>query len=308
MQERTASLVRKSPERHLSLAAKEALWGYGFISPWIVGLIVFTAGPILASLYLSFTRYTVLRPPVWVGTRNYVRAFTDDRLFWTSLVNTGYYTLLSVPLRIFTGFLLAILLNTKIRGMTVFRSLYYLPSIVPVVATSMLWLFIFMPHLGLADYVLALAGMRSPGWLQSTTWSKPTLIFISMWSVGQGMVIYLAGLQDVPQELYEAADIDGAGMWRKFINITIPMVSPTIFFNLVMGVIGAFQVFSMAYIMTDGGPMNSTLFFNLYTYRNAFVFLQMGYASMLSWVLFIFVLILTVLIFKSSVSWVYYET
>ena len=299
----TRSLATRRP----SLARKEAIWGYAFISPWILGLIAFTAGPILASAYLSLTRYTVLRPPRFIALDNYVKLFTDDRLFWKSLGNTGYYTLLAVPLRIVVGFLLALLLNTKVRGMVAFRSIYYLPSVVPVVATSMLWLFIFAPQTGLADYVLDLFGVSSPGWLQSETWSKPTFIFIGTWSVGQSMVIYLAGLQDVPMEMYEAAQIDGAGAWRRFTNVTVPMMTSTIFFNLVMGIINTFQVFSMAYIMTDGGPLNSTLFYNLYTYKNAFVYLKMGYAAALSWVLFVLVLCLTLLVFRSATSWVYYE-
>jgi len=298
----------KGRKRRISLAGKEALWGYAFISPWIIGLLAFTAGPILASLYLSFTRYTVLKPPRFVGTKNFVKLFTADRLFWKSLANTTYYTLLAVPLRIIVGFTLALFLNAKIRGATLFRTLYYLPSVVPIVATSMLWLFIFAPQTGVADFILDKAGLSSPGWLLSETWSKPTLIFIGTWSVGRNMVIYLAGLQEVPQELYEAAEIDGAGLWRKFTNVTIPMVTPTIFFNLVMGIISTFQVFSMAYIMTDGGPLNSTLFYNLYTYRNAFLFLKMGYASALSWILFLIVLALTVMVFRSATSWVYYET
>lgn len=307
--QRTETLARtRGTGRRLSIAAKEAVWGYAFIAPWILGFITFTAGPILASMYLSLTRYTVLRPPVFIGLDNFSKVFTDDALFWKSLSNTGYYSVLSVPLRIVSGFLLALLLNTRIRGMTVFRSLYYLPSVVPIVATSMLWLFIFAPQTGLADYVVARLGITSPGWLQSETWSKPTLIFIATWSVGQSMVIYLAGLQDVPVELYEAAQMDGAGTWRKFTAVTIPMMTPTIFFNLVMGIINSFQVFSMAYIMTDGGPLNSTLFYNLYTYKNAFVFLRMGYAAALSWVMFVVVLVLTLLVFKSATRWVYYET
>jgi len=294
--------------KRLSLQTQEALWGFAFISPWIIGLVVFTAGPIIASIYLSLTRYSILKPPVFVGVSNFTKLFTRDRLFAKSLGNTAYYTLLAVPLRIIVGFTLALFLNVKLKGITVFRSIYYIPSIVPIVATSMLWLFIFAPQTGLADYILNIFGIKSPGWLQSEAWSKPTLILIGTWGVGRSMVVYLAGLQDVPVSLYEAADIDGAGIWRKFVNVTVPMVTPTIFFNLVMDIIQTFQVFSMAYIMTDGGPLNSTLFYNLYTYQNAFVYLKMGYASAMSWVLFMIILCFTLLIFKSSTSWVYYET
>lgn len=308
MAESKVAVGRAVKARRVSMATGEAIRGYAFISPWIIGLIAFSLGPILASLYLSFTRYTILRPPVFIGHRNYVKLFTDDPLFYTSLYNTAYYTFLAVPLRIAVGFLLALLLNTKIRGMTWFRSMYYLPSVVPVVATSMLWLWIFAPQIGLADFILAKLHLPSPGWLQSETWSKPTLILVGTWGVGRSMVIYLAGLQDVPQVLYEAAQIDGAGPWKRFTHVTIPMMSPTIFFNLVIGIINTFQVFTSAYIMTEGGPINSTLFYNLYAYRHAFSYLHMGYACALSWILFIIVLTLTILIFRSATAWVYYET
>jgi multiple sugar transport system permease protein len=287
-------------------ARKEAVMGYLFIAPWIIGFLCFTVIPILASLYYSFTRYSVLRPPVWIGLDNYVKLFTDDRLFGLILLNTLIFVVFSVPLRLVFAFGLAVLLNTKLRGATLYRTLYYVPTVVPLVAAAILWLWIFNPRVGLANAFLNLLGIAPIPWLTAVAWAKPTVILVSAWTVGQAMVIMLAGLQDVPVELHEAAMIDGAGIWDRFWAVTVPLMTPVIFFNLVMGLITGFQVFALPFILTGGGPINSTLFYNLYVYDNAFKYLKMGYASALVWILFILVVGVTYLIFGTSRRWVHY--
>lgn len=288
------------------LSRIEALKGYLFISPWIVGFCCFTLLPILASLYYSFTRYSVLRDPVWIGLDNYISLVTDDRLFLIVLFNTVVYVLFSVPLRLITAFLLAVLLNANIRFSTFYRTIYYVPTVVPLVASAILWLWILNPRVGLANAFLQLFGIGPIPWLIDPAWAKPTLILVSTWTVGQTMVIMLAGLQDVPVELHEAAMIDGAGLWARFWNVTVPIMTPVIFFNLVMGLITGFQVFALPFILTGGGPLNSTLFYNLYVYDNAFKYLKMGYASALVWILFVLVVGVTYLIFGTSRRWVHY--
>jgi len=286
---------------------RNRIWGIVMASPWLIGFVFLTVGPIIASLYFSFTKYTVLQPPSFVGFANYNRLFSEDYRFWTALNNTVYYTVFQVPLSLLLALTVAILLNQGLPGENVFRTIYYMPSVVSGVAMSMLWLWLFDPNLGLVNVVLGWFGLRGPLWLQDPNWSKPALILMSMWGIGGQMVIFLAGLQGVPQELYEAAEVDGAGWWRKIRNITVPLITPTIFFNLVMGMIGSFQVFTSAYIMTQGGPVNSTLFYVLYLYQNAFRFFEMGYASAMAWILFFIVLALTVIQFQIGRRWVYYE-
>jgi multiple sugar transport system permease protein len=288
------------------MARKEAFRGYLFIAPWIIGFLLFTLIPILSSFYYSFTRYSVLRPPVWTGLDNYITLFTDDRLFPVILINTLIFVAFSVPLRLVAAFVLALLLNTKVRGTTIFRTIYYIPTVVPLVASAILWLWIFNPRVGLANAALDLIGIGPVPWLTDVVWAKPTVILVSAWTVGQAMVIMLAGLQDVPVDLHEAAMIDGAGLWSRFWNVTVPMMTPVIFFNLVMGLISGFQVFALPFILTQGGPINSTLFYNLYVYDNAFKFLKMGYASALVWVLFVLVVGVTYLVFGTSRRWVHY--
>lgn len=297
---------RRTHDRLGKLARKEAALGYLFIAPWIIGFLLFTLVPILSSLYYSFTRYSVLRDPVWIGLDNYIELFTDDRLFPVILINTLIYVIFSVPLRLVVALLLALLLNTKIRGTTLFRTIYYIPTVVPLVASAILWLWIFNPRVGLANAALALVGLPPAPWLTDVAWSKPTVILVSAWTVGQTMVIMLAGLQDVPHDLHEAAMIDGAGLWARFWSVTLPMMTPVIFFNLVMGLIVGFQVFALPFILTGGGPINSTLFYNLYVYDNAFKYLKMGYASALVWILFILVVGMTALIFGTARRWVHY--
>jgi len=298
--------ARPQRRRWLTMSRREALYCYLFISPWILGFLVFTAGPILASLYLSFTDYAIIAPPQWKALANYQKAFAADPLFWKSLANTAYYVGVGVPLRIIFAFLLAALLNTGIKGRLFYRVAYYMPSIIPGVASSVLWLILLNPRLGLINLILNLLGLPSINWLGSPLYSKPALILMSLWGVGGSMVIYLAGFQSIPDVLYEAADIDGAGVWSKFWHVTIPLMTPTILFNLIMQIINSFQVFASAFIMTAGGPLNSTLFYMLHLYNNAFSFFRMGYASALAWVLFVLILLLTLLTLKWSEAWVFY--
>ena len=282
---------------------------YLFISPWLIGFFIFVAGPMLASLYFSFTEFSGFGSPEWVGLKNYVTLFTDDPLFWKSLWTTFFYTIFSVPLGLIAGYLLAVLLNSKVKYMPLFRTIFYLPSIVPAVASSLLFILIFQPQYGIANAILEFFGLPTSKWLYSEMMAKPTLIIMSLWGVGGGMIIYLAGLQDIPQSLYEAAELDGAGPLQKFFKITIPMTSNVIFFNLIMGIIGSFQIFTQAYIVSDGkgGPNNATLFYVLYLYQNAFQYFKMGYASALAWILFIITVVFTFLVFRYIGRMVYYE-
>jgi multiple sugar transport system permease protein len=284
-----------------------AIEGYLFISPWLLGLIIFTVGPVIASFWLSMTEYDIINPARFIGFSNYRVLFREDPLFWQALKVTIIYTLGSVPLQLIFGFLIALLMNQKLKGISVFRTIYYLPAVISGVAVSVLWRWIFMPDVGIINILLSKIGITGPRWLGDPSWVLPALVIMSLWGVGGGMVIYLAGLQGIPTELYEAAELDGAGKWAKFIAVTIPMMSPVIFFNLVMGVIGSFQTFTQAYIMTQGGPQNASLFYILYLYQRAFQELRMGYASALAWILFLVILACTIVIFKTSAGWVYYE-
>jgi multiple sugar transport system permease protein len=293
----------------LSMKTREALVGYLFISPWIIGFLAFTLGPLAASLYLSFTDYNLLQPPKFIGLANYMQLIHDND-FWQSLHVTLYYAIVSVPLDLLVALLLAVLLNQKVRYMRLFRTLFYLPAVLPPVAVSVLWNWILNPEYGILNRFLALLHLPQPQWLVTPQWTVPAFIVMSIWGVGQAMVIMLAGLQDVPQSLYEAAVIDGASTWQKFRYITLPMISPVVFFNLVMGVIGAFSYFTQAYVMgasygQGAGVNNSGLFYVLNIYLQVSS-LHMGYACALAWVLFFIILLLTLLIFKSSALWVYY--
>lgn len=299
-----------------TLAERRSLrLGLAFISPWLLGLLVFTLYPILASAYFSFCEYRVLSPPHWVGIRNYVELFSDREYFLQSLWNTCFM-FLELPLGLVFGLAIALLLNQKLRGMAWFRTIYYLPSVVPTVASSILWLWLLNPEYGLVNHSLKSIGVSTNGltWLSDRTWAKPAFIVMDLWSVGGGMVIYLAALQGVPQHLYEAADLDGASGWDKLRHVTLPSISPVIFFNLILGVIGTFQYFTQAFIMTGGGgggtaggPANSTLFYALYLYQNAFQYFRMGYACAMAWVLFLLTLAASWVVFRTSARWVYYE-
>lgn len=295
------------PRRFTRRKVIQNLTGYLFISPWIIGFLVFTAYPMIMSLYYSFTEYNVLRPPEWIGLDNYRELFFEDERFITTLKNSAYYVVFSVPVGLTLGFLVALLLNQKVFAMRVWRTLYYLPAVTPIVATVVLWLWVLDPNFGLINLTLNLVGVAGPAWLASPTWSKPALIMVSLWGIGASMVIYLAGLQGIPQHLYEAASIDGANAWQKFRNITIPMMSPVLFFNLIVGLIAAFQVFDVAYVATRGGPVDSTLFYVLYLWYNAFDYFRMGYASAMAWVLFVIILVVTLITFKGVARHVYYE-
>jgi len=280
--------------------------GLLFVSPWLAGFLCFTLFPFVASLYFSFCDYDILSPPRWVGLANYRELVTDDPYFVKALYNTFYYTAFSVPLGILFGVGIALLLNMKVVGVPVYRTLYYLPSIVPVVATSVLWMWLLNPQYGLINSLLGKLGLPEPGWISDPLWSKPSLILMAMWAVGGSIVIYLAGLQGIPVELYEAAELDGAGPWQRTRAVTLPLLSPVIFFNLVMGLIGALQVFTQAYVMTQGGPVDSTLFYSVYLFRRAFTYLDMGYASAMAWLLFVVIMALTVFTFRSAARWVHY--
>jgi len=285
----------------------QAIEGYLFISPWIVGFLLFTAGPIAASLVLSFFQWSLIRPPRLIWFDNYVQMFSQDPLFWQSLKVTLTYVAAAVPLQLAFALFLAILLNQKVRLIPVFRTIFYMPSQVSAVAVAVIFLWIYHPELGLINDLLAKVGIKGPAWLISERWALPALIGMSLWSVGGAMIILLAGLQDIPPHLYEAAALDGAGEVAKFLHVTLPMLSPVIFFNLVLGIIGGFQYFAQAYVMTRGGPLNATLFYALYLYLNAFNFLKMGYAAALAWVLFIVIVAATILQLRLARHWVYYE-
>jgi multiple sugar transport system permease protein len=278
-----------------------------FALPWILGLLIFLAYPLFSSLYYSFTSFSVLRPPIWLGLENYQELWGDE-IFHTSLKNTFTYAAAAVPLSTVTAILLAMLLNTKTKGMALYRTLFYIPSLVPMVALGVLWLWIFNGDHGLLNQFLRSVGLPTPGWLSDPAWSKVTLIIISVWGSGNAMVIYLAGLQDVPQSLYEAADLDGAKLWAKTQHVTLPMISPVILFNVIMGIIGSLQTFALPYVMFPGGaPARSTYFFAMYLYDNAFLYQRMGYASAMGWVMFAITLALTLLALKVSKKHVHYE-
>lgn len=293
--------------------------GVAFLSPWLVGFCLFTALPAVLSLYYSLCDYKLLKEPVFIGATNY-RMLMSDEVFWKSLTNTLYYALLAIPSGIAVSLGLAVLLNVKVRCRAVYRTIIFIPSLVPLVASSMLWLWLLNGRLGLINALLAKVGIQGPAWLTDVMftvgqspnqtnyyWAMPALAFMSLWGVGHTVTIFLAGLQDVPQELYEAAEIDGAGIWGRVRHVTLPILSPVIFFNLIMSIIGTLQVFAVPYIMTQGGPARATYFFTMYLYDNAFKFLRMGYASAMAWIQLLVILALTGLAFWSSKRWVHYQ-
>jgi multiple sugar transport system permease protein len=280
--------------------------GLLFATPGILGLLLFVIYPILASIYYSFTSYSILQPGRWVGLENYRELLFEDPLFYKTLGNTVYMAVFTIPLSIVFAMTLAMLLNMKVRGQSFYRTIFYLPTIVPFVASSLLWLWIFNPQYGIINALLWFVGIQGPGWLGDPNWSKPALVVMNLWGVGGWMIIYLAGLQDVPQELYEAAEIDGATWWDKTIHLTLPFMSPYILYSLILMLIGTFQFFTQPQVMTQGGPVDSTRVYALYLYDNAFRYFRMGYASAMAWLLFLVVVVLTVLIFKTSARRVYY--
>ncbi len=287
---------------------KNLIKGLAFISPWMIGFCVFTLLPIGLSLYYSFCDFSLLQPPLWRGLENY-QTIASDPVFWKSLRVTAYFAAVALPLGMLIALSVAMLLNVKTPGQTIYRTIVFLPSLVPAVASAMLWLWIFNPKLGLINTLLRNVGISyTPGWFGSPDWAMPALILMSFWGIGNTVIIYLAGLQDVPRELYEAAELDGAGVWQKTIHVTLPTISPVIFFNLIMAIIGSMQNFTTPQLVTPGGgPDRSVYFYTMNLYDNAFVNLYMGKASAMAWVQLLIVLALTGIAFWSSKKWVHYQ-
>jgi len=321
MKMRVSGTQAASPDLSYALSSREAkrysrrrkvlarnLEGWFFASPWLIGLLTFFLGPMLYSIYLSLTSYNIVQTPRFIGLQNYAEMMRDP-LIWNALKVTTLYAIASVPLSLFLGLMLAILLNQKVRGIAFWRTIYYLPAVISGVAVALLWEWLFNGRYGLVNYGLEVFfGIEGPNWLADTRTALWAFVVIAIWQVGGSMLINLAALQGVPTALYEAAEIDGANSWRKFLNVTIPMISPVIFFNLIMGIIGALKSFDLFFIMTGGGPNNATTTFMLYLYRQAFESLRMGYGSAMAWLLFVYLIILTAIVFRSSSRWVYYES
>lgn len=311
----TASAVKTTQLRlpiWKRLNFREAVEGYLFILPAALGFLIFSFGPLLASLYFSFTNYDIVSSPQWTGFANYAKLARDEH-YMQSVKVTLSYAIMAIPLSIVVAYLIALLMNIGVRGISIYRTLWYLPALVPSIATGALWGWMLNKEFGPINYPLKLAGLPAPGWLIEPRWVIPSLVLIHLWGLGNAVLIFLAGLQQVPDHLYEAAEVDGASWWHKFWNITIPMTSSIIFFNLIMSIIGSFQIFSIIYIIFRGdegsaGPENSALFYVLYLYRNAFRYFQNGYASAMAWILFLAIMLLTYIAFRSQKAWVYYET
>jgi multiple sugar transport system permease protein len=284
---------------------RRTIVGLLFVSPWIIGFLVFFLYPFIMTFYYSFTNFNIVKPAHWVGLANY-SALTKDHLFRQSLWNTAYYAVLEVPFSTIVAIGLAMLLNMKVRGLAIYRTALYLPTVVPLVASCLVWLWLFNPSFGIVNDALSAVHINGPGWMFSAAWSKPTFVLMGVWAVGAPMVIYLAALQGVPQEMYEVADLEGAGPWQRTRHVTLPMISPAILFNVVLALVAAFQYFTQAFVMTGGGPTDSTLFYSLYLYEQAFSYLHLGYASAMAWILFVIVVVVTLLFFRSSNRWVYY--
>src|SRR5438105_2791156 len=303
-------LVRKS-----SLNREQTFWAYMFLLPWMIGLVVFIIGPILFSLILSFFNYTLGREATFIGLDNWIKAFTQDEQFWPSIGRTFAYTAFVVPLSVFGALMTAVLLNQRLRATTFYRTVFFMPHLTPVVAATFIWLWLLNPQYGLLDEViwqigvhLTGTGFKGPGWFGDPHWALPALMAVALWRAigGNTMVIFLAGLQAIPQELYEAASIDGANARRRFWHVTLPMISPTLFFNSVLACITAFQAFEAAFIGPRGGPAYATWLYSLHIYRNSFEFFDMGYAATLAWILFVSLSVFTFLQFRSARNWVYY--
>jgi len=308
-------VLTKRRKFHQRLGFAEAVQGWLFVAPAVLGFVIFNAIPVLASFGLSFTKYDIVSAPTFVGLDNYVRLLTRDPLFGKSAGITLYYAALSIPLSIFVAYVIALLMSQEVRGIGIYRTLWYLPSLVPAVVTGALWGWLLNKEFGPINYPLRLLGVPTPGWLVDPDWVVPSLVLIRLWAMGNAVLIFLAGIKGVPEHLYEAATVDGATWWHKLRHVTVPMTSSIIFFNLVMNIIGAFQVFSVVYIIFRGagalgtaGPANSALVYVLYLYRNAFAYFRNGYASAMAWILFMVIMALTFLAFRTQKLWVYYET
>lgn len=303
MELRGLSLVSPAMRRR----TRRILTGYFFISPGLLGIALFVVGPLIYSLWLSLTEWDIISDPIFVGFENYREAFLDDKLFWLSLYVTLRYTLVAVPLTLVVSLAVALLLNIRMFGISWFRVIYYLPAMTPAVATVVLWRWIFNSEFGLLNFLLNIVHLPNVEWLIDGDVVMYSFWIMALWGIGPMMIIFLAGLHGVPRTLYEAAEMDGAGAWRRLWAVTIPQLSPVLLFNLVIGLINTFQVFTAGYLLTAGGPRNATLFYVLYTYRNAFEWLKMGYAASLSWVLFAIIMVMTLFIFRSLGRAVYYE-
>ena len=293
---------------------KETLWFYLLVFPWVFGFIVLTLGPMLYSFFLSLTNWDLFTSPKFLGWDNYVRLFTKDKIFWKTVFNTLYYAFISVPLGMLFSLFITYFLNRPIEGSAIYRTLYYIPATVPGVASALLFKWLLAPDAGMINRFLAIFGMDGPAWLLEPDWVKPALILMSLWTVGANITLLMAGMKSIPAEFYEAAELDGASPIAQYYRITLPLLTPVIFFNLINGLIGALQVFTQIYIMTGtgganmGGPNNASMMIVPYLFNNGFRFYKMGYASAIAWVLFVLVMILTLLVFRSSSAWVYYET
>ena len=291
-----------SPKRR-----QEIVGGYLFISPWLIGFLLFIAGPVLMSLFVSFTRWNIVGDPKWVGLANYERIFTVDKDFIQALKVTFRYSLVYLPLTTVLGLATAMALNTKVRGVGIFRSFFYMPYMAPQIAATLVWMWMLNPRYGLINTVLGWIGIEGPNWLHDPQTAIYGLMLIGLWGVGGSAVIYLAGLQNIPQHLYDAAEVDGANAWQQFRHVTLPMLSPTIFYVVVIELIGVFQTFTSSFVATGGGPLKSTFFYMLYVYTKAWESLRMGYASALAWILTVIILLITLFILRSSPLWVHYE-
>jgi multiple sugar transport system permease protein len=286
---------------------REAIAGYLFAAPWLIGLLGLTAIPALASIYLSFTEYQLVKPPTFVGLDNYAQLFAGDPRFLKAILNTVFMVALGVPAQMVVGLAVALLLNQRVRGLAIYRTIFFLPSQVTGVALALMWGWILNPQFGVVAQTFELMGVQAPLWLVDPNWVKPAFILMGLWSIGTSMIIWLAGLQGIPDTFYEAAQIDGAGPLRRFWSITLPLLTPTTFFVLITSIIGTFQIFAQAFVLTRGGPNDASLFYALYIYEQAYKFFQMGYAAALAWVLFAIVLVLTLLNLRLARTWVYYE-
>jgi multiple sugar transport system permease protein len=294
--------------RFLKPQTRHTINGLLFAAPWLIGIALFWIYPILASAYYSFTKFNGIQTPQWIGLANYRELFTNDPNFSAAVYNTLYFAAVSIPLAIIVSFALAMLLNARITGRVVYRTIYFLPTLVPEVALALVWVYLFTPGTGLINLPFDWLGLRGPCWLTCPEWSRQTIVLLALWIIGNQVILYLAGLQDVPQDLYDAANVDGANPWHKFRHVTVPLMTPVVFFHLVTSVIGALQFFTVPYIMTGGTgfPGNTTLFYSIYMYKNAFHHFEMGYASAMAWLLFLVTLVITLVIFRTSRLWVFY--
>lgn len=317
--ERAQSTNQAAPIKHqklkwrsmTKLQRREAIAGLLFISPWVIGFLAFYAIPAVVSLFMSFTKWNIVGDPTWIGLDNYIKIFSKDKNFWNSVKVTLNYALLYIPLMTTLSILAALALNNKVKGVGIFRTLFYLPSIAPAIAASLVFMWILQPNYGLLNILLSYVGIEGPNWFKNPQFALWGIVMIAMWRLGASAIIYLAGLQNVPEQLYDAADVDGANGWQKFWNVTLPMLTPILFFQIIVELIGVFQTFTPAYVVSQSqgyaGPMKELYFYMLYVYNKGWVNLQMGYASALSWILTIFILVITVLVFRSSPYWVHYE-